>query len=186
MLKPQKKSEYCKVRGPQSVKKWLKTWFYVKNTDNKDNKLNLPKYVPGPPADRGNWDYYPADEDGQIQLIYTYIQELKKAGQLRPEDLICTFLKRRVSPLQLRAHKICHMSGLLDPTRHSTFELSNADVWKRLKDISYTQIEPEWTWGKEAFHRGNMPPESVNSSRINLAYTKICFGCLPSVLFLTA
>ena len=57
MLKPRKFSEYCKVRGTGSVKKWLRTWFYVKNAERGVNKLNLPKYVPGPPADRGNWDY---------------------------------------------------------------------------------------------------------------------------------
>ena len=51
MLKPRKFSEYCKVRGPPSVKKCLRTWFYVKNTERGVNKLNLPKYVPGPPAD---------------------------------------------------------------------------------------------------------------------------------------
>ena len=148
------------------MKKWLKTWFYVKNTNKNVNMLNLPRYVPGPPADRGNWDYYPADEDGQIQQIYKHIRLLKNEGQLRPEDLICTFLKRRISPMQLRAHKICHMSGLLDPNRISTFELSDADVWERLKVISSTHITAEWKWGKEAYHRGNMPPVSVNFSRI--------------------
>ena len=98
------------------MKKWLKTWFYVKNSKNGVNMLNLPTYVAGPPAHSDSWEYYPADEDGQIHLMYPYIQQLKKEGQLLPEDLICTFLKRRVSPLQLRAHKICHMGGLLDST----------------------------------------------------------------------
>ena len=86
---------------PTVCEKWLKTWFYVKNTDRSENKLNLPKYVPGLPANRGNWDYYPADEDGKIQLMYEQIQRLKEEGQLQPEDLICMFLKRRVSPLQV-------------------------------------------------------------------------------------
>ena len=171
MLKPRKYSEDCKVRGLGSVKKWLRTWFYMKNEKKGVNMLNLPHYAAGPPADRGNWDYYPADEVGKLQLIYKYIQQLKKEGQLRPEDLVCTFLKRRVSPLQLRAHKICHMSGLLDPTRHSTFELSDEDVWKRLKAISSTQITAEWKWGKEAYSQNNMPPVSANPSRI-----VSCFG----------
>ena len=92
MLKPRKNSEYCKVRGPGSVKKWLKTWFYVKNAKKDVDLLNLPKYVPGPPANRGNWDYYPADEDGQTLEIYKFIRQLKNKGQLWPEDLLCTFL----------------------------------------------------------------------------------------------
>ena len=54
MLKPRKYSDYCKVKGPGSVKKWLRTWFYVKNVKKNVNMLNPPHYVAGPPADRGN------------------------------------------------------------------------------------------------------------------------------------
>jgi hypothetical protein len=150
----------------------------VKNTDRKDNQLNLPKYVSGPPVNRGNWDYYPADEEGKVQEMYEQIERLKDEGQLRAEDLICTFLKHRVSPLQCRAHKICHMSGPLDPNRHSTFELTNAEVWERLKAISRTQLTPEWSFGKEAFSRRNMPPVSMKPCRIFLDHVKLYFSFL--------
>jgi hypothetical protein len=158
VLKPRRYSEYFKVKGLASAKKWLTTWFYVKNRDMHDNQINLPGYVPGPPAHRDSFEYYPADEDGQVQDAYAQIQKLAKEGQLRPEDLILTFLKRRVSPLQLRAHKICHMSGLLDATRHNTFELADNFVWERLKAISYTTLDANWQWGKVAYSRSNLPP----------------------------
>ena len=159
VMKPRRYSEYFKVQGLGSAKKWLTTWFYVKNKDPKQaNQLNLPTYVPGPPAHRDSWEYYPNDEGGEVQDAYTQIQKLAKEGQLRPEDLILTFLKRRVSPLQLRPHKICHMSGLLDPTRHSTFELADNFVWERLKAISRTALDANWKWGKVAYSQNNMPP----------------------------
>ena len=106
------------------------------------------------------------DENGELYLIYEHIKDLKKEGRLQPKDLICTFLKRRVSPLQMRSHKICHMSGRFDPNRISTFELSDAEVWKRLKVISSTQILVDWKWGKEAYSRDNMPPVSVSPNRV--------------------
>ena len=130
--------------------------------------MNLSTYAPGPPAHRDSWEYYPADEDGQVQDAYAQIQKLYKEGQLRPEDLILTFLKRRVSPLQLRAHKICHMSGLLDPTRHSTFELADNFVWERLKAIAHTTLDAQWQWGKVAYSRSNLPPVSFLHRPFNL------------------
>jgi hypothetical protein len=48
------------------------------------------------------------------------------------------FISRHVSPLERRSHKICQMSGAMDPTRHSTHELSPADILWRVKDICRT------------------------------------------------
>ena len=73
VLKPRRYSEYFKVKGLASAKKWLTTWFYVKNKDKHDNQMNLPMYALGPPAHRDSWEYYPADEDGQVQDAYAQI-----------------------------------------------------------------------------------------------------------------
>ena len=73
MLKPRKHSDFCKVRDHGSVKKWLRSWFYAKNASKSVNLINLTKYAAGPPTEKYNWDYYPADEDGQLSLIYKYI-----------------------------------------------------------------------------------------------------------------
>ncbi len=44
---------------------------------------------------------------------------------LTSEDLIAAFIIQRVLLLQRRVHKICYMSGRLDPTRTSKIELSS-------------------------------------------------------------
>ena len=67
MLKPRRYSEYFKVKGLGSAKKWLTTWFYVKNRDKHDNQMNLPTYAPGPPDHRDSWECYAADEGGEVQ-----------------------------------------------------------------------------------------------------------------------
>ena len=74
------------------------------------------------------------------------------------EDLITTFISRRVSPLQRRVHKICHMSGHLDPTRTSTFELTKAAIRWRVKAIATVRMSEKWTWGLEPYSRSNLPP----------------------------
>jgi hypothetical protein len=45
-----------------------------------------------------------------------------------PDDLVRTFITWRVSPLQRCSHKICQMSGCMDPIRMTTFELEKSEV----------------------------------------------------------
>jgi hypothetical protein len=85
--------------------------------------------------------------------------ELCDAG-LTPEDIIACFISRRVSPLQRRSHKICQMSGAMDPTRHSTHELSPADILQRVKDICKT-AQTIFAWGLEPYNR-DRPAPTVN------------------------
>ena len=61
--------------------------------------------------------------------------------------------------MQQRAHKICHMSGRLDATRTSTFELSDDEIPSRVKGIAKLPGKmKEWSWGKKAFCRASPPP----------------------------
>jgi hypothetical protein len=74
MLKPRKDSPFCKVLGLQSLKKWNRTWFYVRNVNRPDDQMNLPRFVASPPFDRSNWGFQPADEDGQLAAIYKFTE----------------------------------------------------------------------------------------------------------------
>ena len=62
-----------------------------------------------------------------------------------------TFIKRRVLPLQKRGHKMCYMSGRLDPNRITTIELPKPDIRKKVKAICLTQMVDEWEWGLEPY-----------------------------------
>src|SRR3954471_373712 len=68
---PRRKSEFPRVAGLESCKKWHKSFFYVKNSGNED-KIWLPAFSIGP-SSKKNWTYNPRKshalaEDFEIQL----------------------------------------------------------------------------------------------------------------------
>lgn len=157
MIKPRTNTEFFRVKGLGSVKKWVRSWFYVKNADPKVDRINLPSYMSGPPIEKHNWDYYPADNPELLGYI-KHIQELHDDGKLSPDDLVATFVSRRVSPLQRQSHKICHMSGRRDPNRTSTFALSKSDIRTKVKAICVSKMGVDWEWGLEPFSRKKPTP----------------------------
>ena len=80
------------------------------------------------------------------------------------DDLLSTFIFCQVCPLQRRVHKMCHMSGSLDPTRVSRHKLTTEDVMKRVRAIANSKIPEEWKWNVTPFQRGRLPP--VVSNRV--------------------
>jgi hypothetical protein len=153
-----KGSDFPKIELLESCKKWQKTFFYVKNTTKVD-LVNLPPYVDDPPHAMKNWTFNPKNAVSIINALHRVMGELSSAG-LRPEDIIACFISRRVSPLQRRSHKICQMSGVMDPTRHSKHELSPADILQRVKDICKT-AQTIFAWGLEPYSR-DRPAPTVN------------------------
>jgi hypothetical protein len=131
-----KGSDFPKIELLESCKKWQKIFFYVKNTTEVD-LINLPKYVDVPPNEMKNWTYNPRSTVGAVNALHRVMGELCNAG-LTPEDIIACFISQRVSPLQRRSHKIYQMSGAMDPTQHSTHELSPTDILRWVKDICKT------------------------------------------------
>ena len=75
------------------------------------------------------------------------------------DDLVRTFISRRVSPLQRRDHKICHTRGALDPTRISKHELDKASVFRRVNAIAANEMSDKWRWGVKPFYREKLPPQ---------------------------
>ena len=97
----------------------------------------------------------------EVNTVHELLPRLREA-ELTGEDLVTTFISRRVSPLQRRVHKICHMSGPLDPTRTSTFELPKDAIRRRVKAIATVRMTPDWEWGLEPYSRSNLPPSVSN------------------------
>jgi hypothetical protein len=128
-----KGSDFPKVELLESCKKWQKSFFYVKNTTDED-LLNLQLFVDEPPLSMKNWTYNPKSSVMPVNALDRVKGELRDAG-LTPQDIVASFISRHVSPLQRRSHKICQMSGPMDPTRHSTHELTPADILRWIKDI---------------------------------------------------
>jgi hypothetical protein len=159
IIMPRQKSPYYKLSGLESCQKWQHTFFYVRNSGPTD-LINLPAYVPGEPA-RTNWQYNPGDGHEETNRIIRYIKKLKKDTDLSADDIVHTFIWRRVLPLQRRAHKICQMTGRFDPTWITTFRLSKADVVAKAKQICKTKMPVEWKWGLEPHSRRRPPAPQV-------------------------
>ena len=70
-----------------------------------------------------------------------------------------TFIQRRILPLQQRDRKICYMSGLMDPTRTSTFAISNDELYRQCRAIGSVPKMDTWKWGFRAYTRKNPVPK---------------------------
>jgi hypothetical protein len=156
-ISPRLTSEFPRIKGLQSCKKWQRTFFYVQNPGEED-LINLPNFQLEPPTAQRNWDFDPKNAYAEVQEIHKYMLKLKKKGW-DSDDILRTFIERRVSPLQERCHKICHMEGPLDPTRISSVELSKASVWRRVKAIAQTEMGEDWEWGVKPHDRDHLPEQ---------------------------
>ena len=135
-----------KIKGVESVKKWQYSFFYVKNTTAED-LIRLPEFVNEIPTKK-DWDFNPTKlKIPEVAILHMQVENLMNEG-LTGDDLLRTFVSRRVSPLQKRAHKMCHMSGRFDPTRMSTFELTPVQIFQRVRAIAKTaMVDEHWNWG---------------------------------------
>ncbi|KAK1653413.1 hypothetical protein QYE76_071218 [Lolium multiflorum] len=128
---PRAGSLFPKIPTVDSVKNWQMTFFYVKNANPAFDRINLPEYNPAPPTTRLNWGHNPS----------------RRIRTRSAEDLLCTYIERRVIPLQRRVHKIGLMSGRLDPTRTSRIALTKAQVAHRVNNITKANLPEDWAWG---------------------------------------
>ncbi|KAK1642588.1 hypothetical protein QYE76_060393 [Lolium multiflorum] len=157
---PRAGSLFPKIPTVDSVKNWQMTFFYVKNANPAFDRINLPEYDPllRPP---GNWGHNPksADPDAEVNLLWDSWGSAFK-GPAEREDLLCTYMERRVIPLQARAHKIGLMSGRLDPTRTSRVALTKAQVAHRVNNVTKANLPEDWAWGLPPYDRA-APPERI-------------------------
>ena len=132
----------------------------MKSTGPQD-LVNLPTFSLPPPNERFNWDFNPRETLIEVNAIHDVLKQYITDKNLTSDDLLRTFISRRVCPLQTWVHKICHMSGPFDPTRVSTCLLSKEQVKKRVKAIARSSMEAAWEWGVEPFDRDNLPPNVI-------------------------
>ena len=122
------------------------------------DRIGLSRFVIAT-SSKKNWGYAPDTKDAEMKAVVRRVKALQEKAKLRGEDMVGTFIAHRVLPLQMRAHKICHMGGRLDATRTSTFVLSNDEILSRVKGITKLPGKmKEWSWGKRAFCRASPPP----------------------------
>ena len=137
------------------MKKWQRSFFYVKSAEGYD-ALYLPEFSLPPPVAEKNFKYSPA-ESAELRTVDEVLKVLLEKN-FNGDDMLRTFVWRRVCPLQMRGHKICHMSNHLDPTRISRHLLDKSDVMKRVKAIASSEMMEVWDWNVKPFHRKRPAP----------------------------
>ncbi|KAK1606958.1 hypothetical protein QYE76_030631 [Lolium multiflorum] len=138
-------SPFFKFAGLDSCRAWERTFFYVKNTGPAD-LINLPAFNPAVPT-RANWSYNPKETHVETNRIIRFMKQLMKDTAFCPDDIVRTFISRRVLPLKRRAHKMSEMYGPGDPTKITGLPLSKEDVVLKARHICQTSMPLDWEWG---------------------------------------
>ena len=154
-ISPRGNSILPRIHGLETVKKWQRSLLYGKSAECHD-ALNLPEYQPTPPIAEVNFKYSPAETE-ELRIMDNILEDFIKR-KFCSDDLLRVFVACRVSPLQQREHKICHMGGVLDPMRISRHDLYQVAVKRRVKSIASSEQEDEWNWGVKPYYREHAAP----------------------------
>ncbi|KAK1681025.1 hypothetical protein QYE76_041873 [Lolium multiflorum] len=165
---------FFKFTGLDSCRAWERTFFYVMNTGRAD-LINLPAFNPAVPT-RANWSYNPKGTHIETNRIVRFMKQLMKDTAFCQDDILRTFISRRVLPLQRRAHKMSEMYGPCDPTKITGLPLSKEDVVLKAKHICQTSMTPDWEWGLLPLSTLNPPSEEAKQRfpRIDADRRGIC------------
>ncbi|KAK1694650.1 hypothetical protein QYE76_011347 [Lolium multiflorum] len=152
-------SPFFKFSGLESCRLWQGTFFYVKNTGAAD-LIDLPPFDPAPPT-KTNWSYNPKESHNETNRIIRFMKQRMKDTDLCSDDIIRTFISRRVLPLKRRAHKMSEMYGPGDPTKITGLPLSKKDVVLKARQICQTSMPEDWEWGLRPFSSTNPPTQEA-------------------------
>ncbi|KAK1699346.1 hypothetical protein QYE76_016043 [Lolium multiflorum] len=152
-------SAFLKFTGLESCRAWQGTFFYVKN-DGRADLIDLPPFQAGPPS-RTNWSYNPKTDHAETNRVVRFLTSLKKETNICSDDIIRTFISRRVLPLKRRAHRMSEMYGPGDPTKITGRPLSKKDVVRKAKQICQTAMPFDWGWGLLPLSTTNPPTQEA-------------------------
>ena len=159
MRRPAADNPFPVITLIQSVKRWQKSYFYVKNVAPQGDYVNLPAYVAGPPAGRRpQWSYRAVTLSQAGAAAVARLRVMIQSEGLTGSDLLAAFVARRVLPLQSRPHLICQMSGQLDPSRMCTKDMPHDEVAHMVNYLANCKLSAEWWFGKEPYSRAHPPP----------------------------
>ena len=87
------KTDYPNPKPLQSVKKWQRTFFYVRTTAGEEDSLNLPPFRMDPPEQRHNWQSRIVHGDTDLDEMVKHTKELRFDG-LEATDLVAAWILR--------------------------------------------------------------------------------------------
>ena len=134
--------------------------------------INLPLHSSAPlPAQQPGWSYDPLKRDPDTARSVTRLRALVDGG-LMAMDFLLAWVAQRMLPLQRRPHKMCFLSGRLDPSRTSRTELRKSTVAARIRSIIDNTVADDWEYGMAPYiHSTHLPHVSVSPC---------VFACVPS------
>src|SRR4051812_30045926 len=100
---------------------------------------------------------------------------------LKPYDLVATWLQVRVLPLQRRVHQICDMATWRDPTRICTRKMNFEELCARVKALTNNKLS-------DPFKSEVPAPWSQTSRgmfRLLLAFIRLSYTSIQLLFFLT-
>ncbi|KAK1628566.1 hypothetical protein QYE76_002881 [Lolium multiflorum] len=122
--------------------------------------INLPAFNPGVPT-KANWSYNPKDSHIETNRIVRFMKQLMKDTAICSDDIVRTFISRRVLPLKRRAHKMSEMYGPSDPTKITGLPLSKEDVVLKARHICQSAMPLDWEWGLLPLSSLNPPTDEA-------------------------
>ncbi|KAK1645243.1 hypothetical protein QYE76_063048 [Lolium multiflorum] len=142
-------SPFFKFSGLESCRLWQGTFFYVKNNGAAD-LIGLPPFDPAPPA-KTNWGYNPKESHNETNRIIRFMRQKMKDTGICSDDIVRTFISRRVLPLKRRAHRMSEIAA-----RKRALDSFDPDPYIFWKDLKM---------GKTPASRlGRSPPKPTGSS----------------------
>jgi hypothetical protein len=159
-------SPFFKFSGLESCRLWQGTFFYVKN-NGPANLIDLPPFNAAPPS-RANWSYNPKTDHIETNRVVRFMANLMKETNICSDDIIRTFISRRVLPLKRRQHRMSEMYGPGDPTKITGLPLSKKDVVRKARQICQTAMPVDWEWGLLPLSTTNPPTQEVRNYAIRV------------------
>ncbi|KAM0844478.1 hypothetical protein ACQ4PT_057038 [Festuca glaucescens] len=117
-------------------------WFYVRDQPIGDQEYRLAPFSTDEVQTKRTWKHDMIEaEVVEVDKLMAQVQELQE--KVYGVQIITTFIKHRVQPLQARAHTLWLYSGPLDPTRVSKEDFSVRELEKSVKNVTRLKTEDE-------------------------------------------
>ncbi|KAK1649290.1 hypothetical protein QYE76_067095 [Lolium multiflorum] len=158
MLKRFKMTELKGVATPMVTKCHLAL---DPNGKEVDQKISLVCLLSIRRRPKTNWGYNPKESHNETNRIIRFMRQKMKDTGICSDDIVRTFISRRVLPLKRRAHRMSEMYGPGDPTKITGHPLSKKDVVLKAKQICQTAMPFNWEWGLLPFSTTNPPTQEA-------------------------
>ena len=132
--------EYFSLSMVDSAQGWRKRWFYIRDQTAQGESLGMDPFTVGQEIrPKRTWrNELSKPETVEVKKLVEKIQALKAGpgAPLTGIQIMTTFVRRRIQPLQHRAHGMWEYSGSEDPTRVSTEDYSPTEVERRVRSLT--------------------------------------------------